>query len=236
MATRYTPDWAAGFEYRLRERFPHDLAGQAVYIVTSQEVGPNFEGHPEVLAYYDRLIDLKMRQPLQCAGIWQGPGFATFINNQGTFNSISDEDQWGVILHEFGHWLDWRSEEPVELASRPEFAGFIANVLAPQKREGDHVPRSLTLPPWHQHELRFHRAVLHVADRAGLTDLAPMQVFERYGLSSPDEYRAAFAGEFGTTLRVRDILDLPVPQAAADLFAADQARWKPDTQPAAVAT
>lgn len=234
MATRYTPNWAADLEYRLRERFQHDLAGQAVYMVSHREVGRNFEMHPETTAYYGRLLDLKMRQSLQGAGIWQGPGFATFVNNFDVFDSLGDSGRWGVILHEFAHWLELRSGEPVELASKLEYAGFIGEVLAPKKREGDHVPMDATLPPWFQHELRFHRAALHVADRAGLTDLAPMQVFERYGLSSPDEYRAAFAGDFGAALRVRDILDLPVPQAAADLFAADQARWNPDTQPAAV--
>lgn len=222
MASKYAPQWAVDLADRLREHFPEDLQGQAVYIVSHREIGHAWDTDPDHVARADDYFDLQIQGVLKSFGEWEGPGFACFINRADIFEDMSPDGQWGLIGHELGHWLDRRKDGPVAtVVARPELASFIER----QWRFSEALSTPVAPPPpWFGHELRYHRAALHVMDRAGI-GTREIRAFERYALSPATDYQQAFAGEFGTRRRIRDILNDPVPLAAQELWEADQAKW-----------
>lgn len=209
---------------------PLDLGNTPLYIVPQSRLPDELGGKAVCDGFTSPSLDLYLKDIIGPA--WRGRGACMVINDTDFCHMDAMDIELAVLaitLHELAHivdrptvYRDRQGENPMRIEFEALCVGY--------EMSRDPPPAEIAAP-FQGHGLRFVRAALHLRHRAEAVG-APVSLFcycagNKDGLSHPSRYREALGDEPArlADMSIRDILDVPYPEAFWCLWTADMAHW-----------
>jgi hypothetical protein len=204
---------------------PEDLRRRPLYIILA--TGDDAKYLPaNSSGCTGTFYDLSFRDLLRSRMLWKGRGFAILVA------PAPRDNLFACLCHELAHCTERRF--------CPAYWDFEPDDHPPGSLERlcgtPYIPRAETgiptAPPFDKHGPDFLRCLIHVHYRAELLGLRfhEREIFAHrvYGLSALSGYARRLSDEPRKWLGrpIADLADVPTPAAFAELFAADESRWR----------